>query len=100
MSRPTPWRCSENLPERALQASAFAANRAVVRTMAQDPPDHDDDDAPLTDPRSRLLIALWHEMDRAEELSTGADVISRLPQIAAHLEAALALIRRWQEENP
>jgi hypothetical protein len=63
--------------------------------MADLPPD--DDDA-HDDPESRFLIALWDLLGQAYELSTGEDVMSRLDEILAECEAAVALLRRGPDK--
>jgi hypothetical protein len=53
-----------------------------------------DDEAAPDDPESRFLIALWDLLGEAYELSTTAQVMSRLDVILARCEAAAALLRR------
>jgi len=66
--------------------------------MAADPP-HDEIAREMTDPASVFLCALWEEMDPAEDLATAQDGIRHMPQVQAHLEAAVALIRQWRAEQ-
>lgn len=62
--------------------------------MADLPPDPDDD-APSY-PESPFLIRLWFHLDAAAELSVGADVLTRLDEIADHCQRAIDEIRAWR----
>lgn len=63
--------------------------------MADLPPNAADD-APSY-PESPFLIRLWSHLDAAAELSVGADVLSRLDEIADHCQHAIDEIRAWQQ---
>lgn len=57
--------------------------------MADLPPDDVNDD-----PESRFLVELWDLLGEALEISTAEDVMSRLNEVLAHCEAAVALLQR------
>jgi hypothetical protein len=54
----------------------------------------DEDNDPPDDAEAALLIALWAQLDRASETSELPDVMARLDEVLAHIEAAAAVIRQ------
>ena len=65
--------------------------------MSTDPPD---EDLSPSWPESPLLIAPSEQLDAAEEILVGPDVLLRLDEVQAHCEAAIALIQRWKARGP
>jgi hypothetical protein len=66
--------------------------------MPQTPPE--EDDAAPDDPESRFLIALWDNLERAQETAVERDVMKRLGEVLEHCEAAAAVIRGWLAQSP
>lgn len=50
-------------------------------------------------PEDRFLAELWQRLDRAGELSSGADAMLRLEEVLQLCEDAAAMIRGWRDDR-